>query len=93
MATSLAIIQAQILALQQSNKLLQERRNLKRKPIRADHAVSVGEGLTIIAQEQVSLQIENEMPRLARKLPTCSNCKQQGHTKRNCKVNALDTTV
>ena len=48
MATSAAIMQSQILALQQSNKVLQERRNMKRKPLKSKHALSVGEGLKIM---------------------------------------------
>ena len=50
MATTSAIMQAQILALQQSNKLLQERRNMKRKLLKSDYALSVSEGLGIIEQ-------------------------------------------
>ena len=93
MATSSAIMQAQILALQQSNQLLQERRKVKRKVLKAKHGLSVGEGLKIIEQSQIIVETVEEMPRLTRKSPTCSNCKTQGHTKRDCTINRLDTTV
>jgi len=86
MATSAALVQSQISALQQANEAMHIRRKRKRKVIRSDHALSVNEVQTTIDQDHVEAEVREEVPRPRKRSPTCSRCGQQGHTIRTCRV-------
>lgn len=86
MATSAALMQSQVQALQQANKAMHVRRQRKRKAIQSDRALSVGEVQAIIAQEAIEVERREQMPRLKRRAPTCSRCHIQGHTMRSCSI-------
>ena len=86
MATQAALLQTQIATLQQANQALQINRRQPRKAMKATRAVEVGEVLAIAVQNQMEAEIREVMPRLPRKQPTCSKCKQQGHNIRNCRT-------
>ncbi|KAF2478461.1 hypothetical protein BDY17DRAFT_90130 [Neohortaea acidophila] len=85
MATSAALMQSQISTLQQVNEAMSMRRKRKRKVFQSDVSLSVAEVEAIEEQEQIEAQIRGEMRRLKRRSPTCSSCKQQGHTIRTCR--------
>ena len=84
MAASAALMQSQVSALQQANEAMHKRRKRKRKALKSDKALSVAEVVAIVEQEQVEAQLIDEMPRLKKRLVTCSGCGQQGHTIRTC---------
>ncbi len=86
MATSAALVQSQISALQHANEAMHIRRKRKRKVIRSDHALSVNEVQTTIDQDHVEAEVREEVPRPRKRSPTCSRCGQQGHTIRTCRV-------
>lgn len=84
MAASAALMQSQIVTLQQANEAMHVRRKRKRKVLQSDQALSVGEVQARVDQEEVEAQIMEEMPRPKKRLLTCSSCWQQGHTRRSC---------
>ena len=86
MATSAALMQSQVIALQQANKAMHIRRKRKRKAIQSDHALSVGEVQAMVDQDHIEAQVREAMPRPKKRVPTCSGCGQQGHTIRTCRI-------
>ena len=86
MATSAALVQSQVAALQQANEAMHIRRKRKRKALQSDHALSVHEVQAMVDQDHVEAEVREEMPRPKKRAPTCSKCGQQGHTCRTCRV-------
>jgi hypothetical protein len=84
MAASAALMQSQISTLQQVNEATHTRRKRKRKVFQSDMSLSVAEVEAMVEQEQIEAQIIGEMKRPKRRSPTCSGCKQQGHTIKTC---------
>jgi hypothetical protein len=86
MAASTALLQLQIDTLQEVNKATFVRRKRKRKALRSDNALSVGEVQAMVDQEEIEAKIIEEMPRPKKRPPTCSTCHKKGHNIRQCKV-------
>lgn len=85
MAASAALLQSQISHLQRVNEDMHIRRKRKRKALQSDIGLSAAEVEAIVNKEQVDAQIMDEMRGPKRRSPTCSKCKQQGHTSRTCR--------
>jgi hypothetical protein len=86
MAASTALLQSQIDTLQEVNKATFVRRKRKRKALRSDNALSVGEVQAMVDQEEIEAKIIEEMPRPKKRPPTCSTCHEKGNNMRQCKV-------
>jgi hypothetical protein len=86
MAASTALLQSQIATLQEVNRATFVRRKKKKKALRSDNALSVGEVQAMIDQEEIETKTIEEMLRLKKRLPTCSTCHEKGHNMRQCKV-------
>jgi hypothetical protein len=84
MATSAALMQSQVSALQQANEAMHVRRKRKRRAIQSDHELSVGEVQATIIQNHIEAEIREEMPMPKKRISKCSGCGQQGHTIRTC---------
>jgi hypothetical protein len=84
MATSAALMQSQVSALQQANKAMHVRRKRKRRAIQSDHELLVGEAQATIIQNHVEAEIREEMLMPKKRISECSGCGQQGHTVRTC---------
>lgn len=86
MAASAALMQSQVIALQEANKAMHIRRKRKRKALKSDNALSVSEVQATVDQDNIEAQVREEMPRLKKRVSTCSRCGKQGHTIRTCKT-------
>jgi hypothetical protein len=86
MAASTALLQSQIATLQEVSRATFVRRKRKRKALRSDNALSVGEVQAMIDQEEIEAKTIEEMPRLKKRPPTCSTCREKGHNMGQCKV-------
>jgi hypothetical protein len=84
-ATSAALMQSQVTALQQANKAMHVRRKRKRKAIQSDHALSVGEVHARDDQDHIEAEIRQEISRPKKRAPKYSGCGQQGHTIKTCR--------
>lgn len=87
-ATEAVLAHSQLSQLQETVATLQKRRSRKRKPIRADHAMTVLEAQQIgIAQGAVAAvreeQAASQPQRTARR---CGRCREEGHTARLCQA-------
>lgn len=86
MAASRAVLQSQITTLQEVNRATFIRMKRKRKPLRSNNALSVGEVQATVDQEEIEPNVIKEMPRPKKRPPTCSTCHEEGHNMRQCKV-------
>jgi hypothetical protein len=85
MATSAALIQSRVTALQQVNEAMHKRRTRKRKAIQSDYALSVAEVQATVTETHNEAEIREETPRPKKRISKCSGCGQQDHTIRTCK--------
>ena len=86
MATSAALLQAQIVTLQKANEAIHVRRKRARKPLVSDKPLLVSKVQAIGGYKEVKAEIIEEMPRPKKRPPTCSKCHTQGHNMRQCKI-------
>jgi hypothetical protein len=96
--TRMALLEAEVKALRETNNQLSRRRRAKKQHLRRSGALSVSDGQDQIAQNEVNIQFKEEMrqnssrkiraePRARR----CSNCGNTGHNARTCEIASLSS--
>ena len=74
MATSIALLQAQITTLQKADEAMHVRRKRTRKALALDTALLVSEVQAIGGYEEVKAEITEEMLRSKKRTSRCSKC-------------------
>jgi hypothetical protein len=96
--TQMALLEAEVKALRETNNQLSRRRRAKKQYLRRSGALSVSDRQDQIAQNEVNIQFKEEMrqnsgckiqaePRARR----YSNCGNTGHNARTCKLASLSS--
>lgn len=96
MATSMALLQAQMEAYVKTQERNNQRKKKTSKGIHSDQPIAIHQGQAAIALGLICEDKDVEAgPSLKtpRQTARCSNCRQPGHTVRTCLVDRIDPTL
>ena len=84
MATTVAILESRVEEMEAANQAMHIRKSRKRKAFNTDKPLSFPEMQSVVEQEEVEAQIQDELPRPIKRISRCSKCNSTKHTARTC---------
>jgi hypothetical protein len=91
MAHNIVLVEEKISRLQDAIDTLTKRKTRKRRYIRVEETLTVGEVSDLIAEKEGGSREDGEMPaKRVRAERRCGRCSEVGHNSRTCKVEIED---